>query len=149
MNWIDELKKSLGDKVITDSEKLKEVSSDFGRIITKVPKVLVRPTSTEDVVKVIQFANQYKIPVSTRGEAHTQTGQSLSEGIVLNLTSMNKVIQVDTNNKLVTVESGIIWRNLVEQLKSYKLIPPVLTNNLGVTIAGTLSMATRPEPHVK
>ena len=64
---------------------------------------------------------------ATRGEAHSQTGQSLSEGIVISLTSMNKVINVDTQKKLVTVETGIIWRDLVNHLKSYKLIPPAMT----------------------
>lgn len=141
MSWIDDLKKLLNGKVLTEESALNDVSSDFGRMITRVPKAVVRPTSSEDIAKTIQFANQHGIPVATRGEAHSQTGQSLSDGIVISLTSMNKVLNVDKEKKLVTVETGIIWRDLVNHLKTFKLIPPVLTNNLGVTVGGTLSMA--------
>jgi FAD/FMN-containing dehydrogenase len=41
----------------------------------------------------------------------------------------------------VDVEGGVVWRDLVHHLKRWNLLPRVLTNNLGVTIGGTLSIA--------
>jgi cytokinin dehydrogenase len=48
---------------------------------------------------------------------------------------------VDERNLTVDGEPGVVWRDLTHHLKKWNLVPPVLTNNLGVTVAGTLSMA--------
>lgn len=137
-----ELKGLIQGTVITDAEGLEARSRDFGRILHRTPGVVVRPAHTEDVAQVIRWANSNKVAVATRGEAHSQTGQSLSDGgIVLDLTALDRVIAIDADKLTVTCQSGVVWRNLVEALKPQGLIPRVLTNNLGVTIGGTLSVA--------
>ena len=47
----------------------------------------------------------------------------------------------DTDTKTVLVEGGILWGDLVNALLPQSLVPPVLTNNLNVTVSGTLSVA--------
>src|SRR5690606_19301404 len=51
------------------------------------------------------------------------------------------ILSVDEKAETVDVESGVVWRDLTHHLKRWSLAPRVLTNNLGVTIGGTLSMA--------
>jgi len=128
-------------EVLTDEAARLSVSGDFGRIMTKVPQAVVRPSSAEDVAAVLRFASARGIPVSTRGEAHSQTGQSLSSGIVIDLGSLETIHSVDRKALTVTLDSGVRWRTLVEYLYPMGLIPRVLTNNLNVTIGGTLSVA--------
>ena len=137
-----ELKSLVKGELIGDKDGLEARSTDFGRMLHRRPGAVIRPAHTEDVAQVIRWAQANKVPVATRGEAHSQTGQSLTEGgIALDLTSLDKVLAVDMEKLTVTCQSGVVWKNLVEHLKPLGLIPRVLTNNLGVTVGGTLSVA--------
>jgi cytokinin dehydrogenase len=137
-----ELKSVLSGDVFTDTDHLEAVSTDFGRMITRLPRVLVRPASAEDVAATIRIAIKHQIPVTPRSAAHSQSGQALSQnGILIDMTSLSQDFQINPDEKNCVVDAGMLWSALVERLKPYKLIPPVLTNNLNVTVGGTLSMA--------
>jgi len=139
---IQELDKLLPGRVHTDGSSLQDKSSDFGRMIRRMPGAVVRPSNTEDVVTVVRFARANRLPVATRGEAHTQSGQALTEGgVLLDMTSLSKIETLDPNGPTVTCEAGVRWMELVAATTGRGLIPPVLTNNLGVTVGGTLSVA--------
>ena len=118
-------------------------SGDFGRMIHRIPQVVVRPSSAADVAAVIRYARKAGVPVATRAEAHTQTGQALTEGILLDITSLATLHGVDAQGAPPSADcdAGVKWETLVRQVVPQGLIPPVLTNNLGVTIGGTLSVA--------
>jgi cytokinin dehydrogenase len=55
--------------------------------------------------------------------------------------SMGRILGVDPDGGWVDVEGGAIWRDVVRRLAPRGLVPPVLTNNLGVTVGGTLAVA--------
>jgi len=129
-------------QVLSDEPSRKAVSGDFGRMIYRVPAVVVRPSKAEDVAAVLRFARERGCAVSTRAAAHTQTGQALNEGgILLDMTSMSRILDVDAAGMTATCEAGVVWKDLVAHIAPKRLIPPVLTNNLNVTIGGTHSMA--------
>jgi len=139
MTWTNELGAQISGKVLTDDAACEAVATDFGRIVVRKPQAVVCPASTDDVARVVKFAARNSLTVSTRGGGHSQTGQSLSDQILLDTTSLNQVLAVAGDS--VTVQAGIKWRALVEHLAPQRLSPPVLTNNLDVTVGGTLSMA--------
>jgi cytokinin dehydrogenase len=139
MSWANDLGREISGKVMTDDPAREAVATDFGRIVARKPQVVVRPASTEDVARVVKFAARNSLPIATRGGGHSQSGQSLSEQIVLDTTLLDQVVRVTED--AVVVQAGIKWRGLVEHLAPQKLSPPVLTNNLDVTVGGTLSMA--------
>ncbi len=135
--------RALGAGEILDSQAAREDrSGDFGRMIRRVPPVVARPRSTADVAAIIRYARKASIPVATRGEAHSQSGQSLTDsGILLDLTSLDQVLSLDETGLAADCQAGVRWETLVRQTLSRGLVPPVLTNNLGVTVGGTLSVA--------
>jgi cytokinin dehydrogenase len=139
VSWTNELAQEVSGKVLTDDGAREAVGTDFGRVIVRWPQVVVCPESAEDVSRVVKFAARHSLSVATRGAGHSQAGQSLSEQIVLDMTSLNQVVSVQEDS--TTVQAGIKWRALVEHLAPQRLSPPVLTNNLDVTVGGTLSMA--------
>ncbi|MCL5005280.1 MAG: FAD-binding oxidoreductase [Acidobacteria bacterium] len=139
MSWTAELVREIRGQVLVDDASRASVSTDFGRIIVRKPAAVVRPASAEDVASAIKFAVCHGLSVSTRGGGHSQTGQSLSDQIVLDMTSLDKVTEVNPGQGTLTCQTGLKWRTLVEQLSSQQLSPFVLTNNLDVTIGGTLS----------
>jgi cytokinin dehydrogenase len=138
MTWTNELAREISGRVLTDDATREIVATDFGRIIVRRPQVVVCPASAEDVARVVRFAARNSLHVATRGGGHSQTGQSLSDQIVLAMTSLDKVTRIAED--AVTAQAGIKWRALVEHLAPQRLSPPVLTNNLDVTVGGTLSM---------
>jgi len=128
--------------VFTPDQFVNEHQTNFGRIHHWTPRFVVEPKHTQDVVETIRFAREHGLQVSTRGSAHSQSELAISDGgILLNMKSMDKILSVDEASETVDVEGGVVWRDLVHHLKRWNMFPRVLTNNLGVTIGGTLSMA--------
>jgi cytokinin dehydrogenase len=139
---ISDLKSILDGESIESQNELAEVSTDFGRLMHKTPKVIAAPSSAGKVAEVFKYAYANDIQVSTRGGGHTQTGQSLVDGgIVISSRNLNRILEVDEENLTATVEGGAVWGDLVKHLDPMGLVPRVLTNNLNVTIGGTLSVA--------
>lgn len=139
---LSELKGSLRGALLDAPEEIAARSGDFGRMVVRRPGAVVRPADARDVAATLRFAARRGLKVATRGEAHTQSGQALVEGgIVLDLTSLGRILELDPRAPSVTCEAGVVWRDLVAHLQPRGLIPPVLTNNLGVTVGGTISVA--------
>jgi len=141
-NLAGDLRALIAGQVLDDQALRADASSDFGRMIRRVPGVVVRPSSTQDVAEVIRYARKNSVPIATRGEAHTQSGQAtVADGILIDLTSLDRILSIDPGGLLADCQAGVKWETLVRQAIPQGLVPPVLTNNLGVTVGGTLSVA--------
>lgn len=128
--------------VYTPDQFRDEHLTNFGRIHHWTPRFVVEPRRAEDVAAVVSFARENGLHVSTRGSAHSQSELAISNGgILLSMRSMSRILAVDHEAETVDVEAGVVWRDLVHHLKRWDLLPRVLTNNLGVTVGGTLSIA--------
>lgn len=143
---MDRLYKPLQEKitgvVYTPDQFLAEHATNFGHIVHVTPRFVVEPDSVADVVAAVRFALDHKLHVSTRGSAHSQSHLGVSDGgILLSMASMHRILSLDVKAATVDVEGGVRWRDLVHHTKRFDLYPNVLTNNLGVTVGGTLSMA--------
>src|ERR1051326_4592084 len=112
MNWTAGLSRELSGQVLLDDASRDAVSTDFGRIIVRKPAAVVRPASSQDVANVIKFAASNGLSVSTRGGGHSQTGQSLSEQIVLDMSSLKEIAEVDPGKGIVNCQAGLKWRDL-------------------------------------
>lgn len=137
-----ELKQALGDRILLDDEARAHFRSDFGRMVDRLPGAVARCTSAEEVAEVIRFCRERGIPVVPRGQGHTQSGQATTEGgVLVDTSSMQTIHEIDEAGETATVDCGVVWRDLVAATVPRGLVPRVLTNNLGVSISGTLSMA--------
>jgi len=72
------------------------------------PEVVVFPQSQEEVCKLAVWASDHNIPITPWGAGSAVTGAPLplSGGITLDVSRMNRVIEIDENNLLVKVEAG-------------------------------------------
>lgn len=141
-NLAADLRPLVDGDLFTAENDLAAYSEDFGRLVHRKPAIVVQPSTARSVSKVMEYANRHSIPVSSRGEAHSQTGQSLvEEGIVISTRGLNQIGQLDHPRSMVPCQSGVVWGDLVRHLDTQDLVPRVLTNNLGVTVGGTLSVA--------
>jgi len=116
--------------------------SNFGHIVDASPRVLLRPANVDDVIEAVRFARAKGLHLATRGAAHSQSHLGVSDGgILLDMTSLGRALRLDGDALWIDVEGGAIWRDVVRATVSELLVPPVLTNNLSVTVGGTLSIA--------
>lgn len=92
--------------------------------IPPIAELVVYPESHEDVVSVIQAANNYGIPLSTRGGGTSVTfGVSqIPDGcVVVNLTRMNRLLTVNHTSLFITAQTGISGPVLEQQLNDQGL----------------------------
>ena len=123
-----------------DDEGRAAASTDFGRMVRRMPRAVVRPRSPEDIRRTLDFASRERCPVAVRGAGHSQAGQSLTDGgIVLDMTGLDRIGEI--RGGAVRVEAGATWHQLVRHVQARGHRPPVLTTNPDVTVGGTLSTA--------
>ncbi len=133
---------ALGERLTFDPEVRARYRTDFGRLVDRMPGAVALCASAEEVADVVRHCRELRIPIAPRGQGHTQTGQSTTDGgVVLDTAAMCRIHAIDEEAGTATCDAGVVWRDLVVAATDKGLVPPVLTNNLGVTIGGTLSMA--------
>jgi FAD/FMN-containing dehydrogenase len=139
---VDALRQTVDGVVMPGASAHEEFLTNFGHVHYWRPTVVVKPTSTHDVQAALAWAKGHGLTVSTRGAAHSQSELAINQGgVLLDMKSMARILAVDAAAGTVTVEPGAIWRDVVARVYRQGLIPPVLTNNLSVTVGGTLSIA--------
>ena len=91
-----------------------------------LPDVVVYAASVEDVSAIIKIANKYRIPVLPRGAGSGFTGGTLpvNGGIVLVLTRMDRILDIDTENLTAEVEPGVVTGELQRQVEKLGLFYP-------------------------
>lgn len=106
---IEELKAIFGDtEVLSDVEDMIAYSYDASHVEIQ-PEAVVFATTTEQVSQLMKFAYREKIPVTPRGQGSGLSGGAipLKKGIVLAMDKMNRVLEFDPANRLITVEAGM------------------------------------------
>jgi glycolate oxidase len=91
-----------------------------------LPDAIVIPHSAEDVVKLMKYAHQHKIPVIPRGAGTGYTGGSLpvKGGIVVTFEQMTKVLHLDKEKKYAVVEPGLVTQQFADYVAKFGLFYP-------------------------
>ncbi|WP_420640765.1 FAD-binding oxidoreductase [Candidatus Leptofilum sp.] len=130
LSWIEELKSVIGeDAVLVDEETIDLHSYDAWPVAAKwknqgkrpfAPDVVVKAHSTEQVSKLLKWANEKNIPVTPWGGGSSVTGQGLPSkgGIVLDTMSMNRIIALSDESLVVKVQAGKYGHRLEEALNA-------------------------------
>lgn len=85
------------------------------------PDVVVRPGNLSHVADIMKYASGKNIPVSPRGGGSWGLGGVIpvGGGIVLDLSGMNRIIEVNIEDEYVTVETGVEWKRLTNAIKKH------------------------------
>ena len=112
---------------------------DFGHILHKQPRAVVRPASARDIGSLMRWAADRGIRVAARGQGHSTYGRSMAEdGIVIDMSAISTVHAVEPDR--IVVDAGATWRNVLDATLARGLTPPVLTNYLGLSVGGTIAI---------
>jgi glycolate oxidase len=141
---IEDLKEMVGEKnVITDESKMIDYSHDEFTLsdIAHMPDVVVRPDSTEQVSKVLKYADGNRIPVTPRGGATGLCGGCVPcvGGIVLSVERMNRIREVDVDNQMAVVEAGVTLMDFYDSIESAGLFFPPHPGDESAMIGGLIA----------
>ncbi len=120
---IDHLIKICGTRsvIYNNLEKLEPYSHDevAEKSYFSMPELVLKPSSTKEISEIMLLANKRKIPVTPRGAGSGLSGGCIPVygGIVVSLEKMNSIIEVDTENMMITVEPGVVTNTINEVLK--------------------------------
>jgi glycolate oxidase len=111
---IERLKEIVGPEYVLHSEMDLTLYGYDASLMKGKPDVVVIPSSTEEVSRVVGLAFQEKIPVIGRGSGTNLSGGTVAVrgGIVIHFSRMKRILEVDLPNRTVTVEPGIITLDL-------------------------------------
>ncbi len=139
---IRELEHRLGrDSVLSLREDLLLYEYD-GSVEVARPECVVFPRTTADVADIVRLANQYETPLVGRGAGTGLSGGALARdgGIVVAFSRMNRILEVDAENRRAVVQPGVVNLDLtraVEHLGLY--FAPDPSSQKACTIGGNVS----------
>ena len=142
---IERLVSLLGaDRVALDLDERRLYSMDFSEEVGEIAMAVVRPRSVEDISALMKLAREEGLAVNTRGG-----GMSYTKGhvpvrprtLVIDNTGFNRVLEVNTVDRYVSMETGVRWVDLRQALQGTGMRVPYLGTLSGnfATVGGGLS----------
>jgi len=134
MDIKDQLLNIVGVENFSDEpEVLKGYSKDFSLVPLGMPDYVVKPKDSSEIQRVIQLANEHSIPLIPVSSCVHFHGTTIPKqgGIVLDLTRMDRILEIDDLNRRVRIEAGVTWGKLTTELekKGFRVIMPLLPHS--------------------
>ncbi len=91
-----------------------------------LPDVVVHPANTEEISRIMKLANDNCFPVFPRGAGSGFTGGSLpvGGGAVMVLTRLDRILEIDDENLVATVEPGVVTEDFQKAVEKVGLFYP-------------------------
>jgi len=127
-----------GLEVRDQPEELIPYSFDGTAVLQQLPAAVVFARSTGEVSSVLRWSAQHKVPVVTRGSGTGLSGGSVpvAGGIVVCLSKMDKILEVDTANLTLRAESGVITAAITEAAEKAGLFYPPDPGSMKISTIG-------------
>jgi len=125
-----ELISIFGDRVAFNQIERMLYSGDVGvlpelarRQINAIPEAVVQPNSIDDLRALINLAVKYKTPLVPRGSGTAGYGGAIPTrgGIVVDFYRLNRIVNINKEERTVTVESGAVWNDIETELRRHGL----------------------------
>jgi glycolate oxidase len=122
-----------------------DINPDYGHDelggIEKMPDVLIKVHSTEEISAIMKLAYERTIPVTVRGSGTGLVGAAVAVegGILLETTAMNKILSLDSDNLTVTVQPGVLLMELAAFAEENDFLYPPDPGEKSATIGGNIS----------
>jgi len=103
--------------VLTDEISISVYAYDCSLSRTR-PEGILLINQTEQIAPVLRVLHQHNIPFVARGSATNHAGScvTLKGGVILNLTALNHILEINLQKQFVVIEPGVITADLQERL---------------------------------
>lgn len=138
------------------SESVRDFFAHDASILELKPSIVVYPRTTSDIRKIARFTWQlaekgHVLAMTARGSGTDQTGAAIGKGMSLVFPAhMNKILELDSKQKMVRVQPGLNFKSLQETLHTHGLfLPPYPASYQYSTIGGAIANNTAGEKSLK
>ncbi len=140
---LEDLRRLLGtEQILSDPLDLLVYECDAYTLEKKIPSLVVLPNSTFEVAEIVRCCNKHGVPFIPRGAGTNLSGAILpiENAVIISLTRMNKVLQVDIENRRALVESGCVNLWITNAVRSAGLLyAPDPSSQTACTIGGNVA----------
>ncbi len=139
---LERLRRVLGEALVFGEAVKEDFSHDEMPIYGKfAPEAVCFPSSTEEVAEVMRICCEECVPVTVRGAGTGLVGGCvpLCGGLVLSTERMNSILAYDMNNLTVTIQPGILLRDLAADALAHGLMYPPDPGEKTSTVGGNVS----------
>lgn len=129
------------DHVLTDRHQLRTYESDGLRHLRSSPPVAVLPGSADEVREIVWACHVAKVPWVARGAGTGLSGGALpvEDGVLIVLTRLNRILEVDLDNQRVVVEPCVTNATISEAVGPTHFYPPDPSSQVVSTIGGNVA----------
>ncbi|SKB52579.1 FAD-binding and (Fe-S)-binding domain-containing protein [Daejeonella lutea] len=126
------------------------------------PKAVVRPVNEDEIIAILQFSHEHKVPVTFRTGGTSLSGQSITDGILVDLKQYWNQIEIEDSGNRVRVQPGITGTMVNVFLKKHKrkigpdpssidsaMIGGILSNNSSGMCCGVSMNSYHTTKHVR
>jgi glycolate oxidase subunit GlcD len=128
--------------VLHDPSELRAYDCDGFTIERRLPRAVVLPNSTAEVAKVVQLLARHQIPYIPRGAGTGLSGGAIPQGgeVIIGLSRMNRLLEVDLRNHRARVEAGHINLKLTQRVQDHGFyFAPDPSSQSACTIGGNVA----------
>ncbi|MGR6466667.1 FAD-linked oxidase C-terminal domain-containing protein [Rhizobium sp. PAMB 3182] len=129
--------------LVHEARELVPFETDAFIAYRRVPLAVALPQTTEQVSAVMKYCHRYGIPVVPRGAGTSLSGGAIpqEDAVVLGLSKMNRILDVDLANRTATVQAGVTNINISEAVSAEGFFyAPDPSSQLACTIGGNIGM---------
>ena len=122
-----------------------EISRDYGHDelggIFYMPDVVIKATTAMEISNIMKYSFEHRIPVTPRGSGTGLVGGAVpvKKGVVIDLSLMNRILELDEENLTVTAEPGVILMELAQFVEERDFFYPPDPGEKTATIGGNIS----------
>jgi glycolate oxidase len=136
------LQRIVPDGVVSEAAGLAAYDGDALAAYRQPPLVCVLPKTKEQVAAVLTFAQEAGVPIVPRGAGTSLSGGAipLADGILLGLGRMNRILEVDLENRCVVAEPGVTNAAITRAVESHGFYyAPDPSSQIACTIGGNIA----------
>lgn len=122
-------------------DKKDDLMHDVGHLVPIKVKEVIQGKEATQFQEILKEAKGKDLKISIAGKQHSQGGHTYyKDAIVLDMTTFNKVLKVNKEEKLITVQSGATWADIQEAVNPYGLSIKTMQAPNIFTVGGSMSV---------
>ena len=136
------LQKAVSSGVIEDEASRRAYEQDALTAYRQLPLLVVLPSSTEEVAAVLRICSALGVKVVPRGAGTSLSGGALplADGVVLGLAKLNRILDVDYDNRTVTCQPGVTNLAISQAVEARSFYyAPDPSSQIACTIGGNVA----------
>jgi anaerobic glycerol-3-phosphate dehydrogenase C subunit len=120
-----DLRNTIEGEVLVD-ELSRTIYSTAASLYRIRPLGIVKPRHKKDVITVVKYAAQHRIPITPRGAGTSRAGNEVGEGLLLDFSKyMNNILEFNEQENWVRLQPGLILASLNQFLTPHHLFFPI------------------------